>query len=241
MRRVVIGHSSEYYAKCIAKNLGNAFDTRICTDGRDMAKLLESHKPEVLILHGSMPRKDTLSILSQCPVLPRLTLITLDYINRDIQWALQSLGVRQVMLAPTAVDAAREAKSLLAQMGDENTQEDLFRLHIQLMALNFDTHLEGFRLICGAVRHLAKDPGQTLSKHVYPLVAKEHEISDQRAVEHSIRTCIEKAWLHRDPETWSRFFSPENAGKNSCPSNRKVLIALAQWVMLKDEPARDHR
>lgn len=234
MRRVVIGHKSERCAKRIAEKLGDRFDVRICTNGTLMAALLESHKPEVMILHGAMPYKDTLTILSQCPALPRLTLITVDYIDSKMQWALQSLGVRQVMLMPSAADVAREVKSMLAQMRETDTREDLFRLHMQLMELSLDPHLEGFRLTCCAVRHLAEDPTQTLSKHVYPQVAKEHELSDQRAVEHSIRTCIEKAWLHRNPETWRRFFPAEIAGKSCCPSNRKVLAALAQWVTLKD-------
>lgn len=232
MRRVLIGHSSELFARSVAHKLGSAFETQICLDGSQIGPLLDSFQPDVLLLHGAMPRKDTLSILCQCPVLPRLTIITVNYLSSDQEWKLRALGVRQILLMPSPGEVVMNVHSWLDRQ-EQACDADAYRVRLHLLALNFDTQLEGFRLISSAVPLFMEDLGQTLSKHIYPAVAQLHGLSDQRAVEHSIRNSIEKAWHHRNETVWARFF-PQNArGEIPCPSNRKMLTILAQWLAMK--------
>ena len=233
MLRVLIGHSSELFAQSIAKKLGDGFDYRICLDGSKIGQLLDSYRPDILILHGVMPRKDTMTILCEHPMLPRITLVTVNYLSADAEWRLRSLGVRQVLLMPSPGEVVQCLQGILSRVGELERDTDSYRVRMHLLALNFDTHLEGFRLICSAVPMLMKDPGQTLSKHIYPAVAKQHELTDQRAVEHSIRNSIEKAWRRRDESVWLRFFPADASRHITCPSNRKVLTTLAEWIALK--------
>ena len=234
MFRVLIGHSSAVFARCVAQKLGDDFETQICLDGRQMGHLLDSYQPDVLILHSAMPHKDSLTILSERPVLPQLTLVTTNYLSSQMEWKLSCLGVQRVMLMPSPSEVAAMLDSFLPLIRESNCDGDTYRVRLHLMALNFDTHLDGFRLICTAVALLRKDLSQTLSKHIYPVVAKIHNMTDQRAVEHSIRNSIDKAWRHRDERVWMRFFPPDNAGKIKCPTNRKMLTSLAQWITIKD-------
>lgn len=231
MLRVLIGHSSELFARSIAKKLGSTFESRICLDGTQIGRLLDSYQPDILILHGVMPRKDTATILCEHPVLPKITLVTVNFITEEMEWRLRSLGVSQVLLMSSPAEVARYLQTLAAQTEDST---DEYRVRMHLLALNFDTNLDGFRLICSAVPLLREDPSQTLSKHIYPAVAKQHNLSDQRTVEHSIRNAIEKAWRCRNDAVWQRFFAPDASGQITCPSNRKMLTTLAQWIAVKE-------
>ena len=231
MLRVLIGHSSELFARSIAKKLGSAFESRICLDGTQIGRLLDSYQPDILILHGVMPRKDAVTILCEHPVLPKITLVTVNFLTEEMEWRLRSLGVSQILLMSSPTEVVRYLQTLAAQAEDST---DEYRVRMHLLALNFDTNLDGFRLICSAVPLLIKDPSQTLSKHIYPAVAKMHNLTDQRAVEHSIRNSIEKAWRHRSDAVWQRFFAPDASGQVACPSNRKMLTALAQWIAVKE-------
>ena len=231
MLRVLICHSSELFARSIAKKLGSTFDWRICLDGTQVGQLLDSYQPDILILHGVMPRKDAVTILCEHPVLPKITLVTVNYLSQEMESSLRSLGVSQILLMPLPGEVARYLQTFIPQSEDST---DEYRVRLHLLALNFDTNLDGFRLICSAVPLLIQDPGQTLSKHIYPAVAKQHNLSDQRAVEHSIRNAIEKAWRRRNHAVWLRFFTPDDTGEIPCPSNRKMLTALAQWIAVKE-------
>ena len=53
MLRVLICHSSELFARSIAKKLGSTFDWCICLDGTQVGQLLDSYQPDILILHGT--------------------------------------------------------------------------------------------------------------------------------------------------------------------------------------------
>lgn len=234
MRRVLIGHNSELFARAVARKIGGGFDVRVCTDGEKIGPLADSFRPDILILHGTMPRMDTFTILSRCPVRPQLLMVTVNYLSSDIEWKLRALGVHRILLMPTADELVKTMRSSMPQEGEEGCESDAYRVRQYLLALNFDTRLDGFRLICGAVPMLREDPNQTLSKHVYPALAKIHGLSDQRAVERSIRNSIEKAWNHRNENVWLRFFPPDAAGKIPCPSNRKLLTGMVQWLEFKE-------
>lgn len=234
MHRVLIGHNSELYARSVARKLGSGFDVRICQDGAEIGSILDSYQPDILLLSSAMPRKDALTILAERPVLPPVTIIIANYVGTEQEWILRSMGVRRILLMPTCDEVLTTLQDLLTQTELENNDTEVYRVRHFLLALNFDTHLDGFRLICSAVPMVRRNPHQTLSKHIYPAIAKAHHLTDQRAVEHSIRNSIEKAWRHRCDAVWARFFSPNATGQIPCPSNSKMLNTLAQWISIKD-------
>lgn len=233
MLRVVIGHSSKYFAQSVARRMGGDFDIRTCDDGEAMGPLLDAFRPDILILDCAMPCKDTLAILTELPVLPQLTVLTTDYVYEDMEWQMRTLGVERILVMATPSEVVRVVCGFVPKMGKGWT-EDSGRVRLQLLALNFDTNLEGFRLICSAVPLMMQDTGRVLSKDIYPQVARLNNLSDQRAVERAIRNAIEKAWRYRDEAVWDRFFP----GQGRCLSNRKLLTALVQWLKVKGSPAR---
>jgi hypothetical protein len=112
-------------------------------------------------------------------------------------------------------------------------------VYTHLRKLNIPLQLDGFDQICSAVPLLLQAPRQTLSKHIYPVVAQIHNVSDQRAVEHAIRSSIQAGWKDRDESVWCSYFPPSPGKQLSCPTNRQFLYTLAELVhqaLFKDTP-----
>lgn len=95
-----------------------------------------------------------------------------------------------------------------------------------LSQLTIPAHKAGFQQLLAAIDLFAKDPGQSLSKELYPAVAKKLGFEDWKSVEHSIRRAILTGWQHRDPITWERFF-PES---KKPPSNKAFIALLARQL-----------
>ena len=73
-------------------------------------------------------------------------------------------------------------------------------------------------------------------KQLYPDIAKALDISDWRAVEHSIRKAIFSAWQQRDDVVWSKYFPQDRQTQSLPPSNKQFISRLTQ--MLLDEMSR---
>ena len=93
-----------------------------------------------------------------------------------------------------------------------------------LHELNIAVHRVGHKQLVIAILRYAQDDTQSLTKEVYPHVARCLGYSDWRAVEHSIRVSIMHGWLDRNPEIWERYFP----GLDKTPPNKLFIAMLAQ-------------
>ena len=95
-----------------------------------------------------------------------------------------------------------------------------------LFNLGLPSHRIGYWYLFVAIPTFASDPTQSLTKELYPHVAKLVHCPDWRNIEHAIRTVILHAWINRNQDTWSLYFS--ESGK--CPSNKLFLSVLSQHI-----------
>lgn len=237
MPRLLIAHSSNIYANRLVRQLAGRFDICVCCNGYQAADALDSFLPDVLILSTCITHKDALSILMESAHTPSFILVVTNFLSPQAETQLYSLGVHRILLMPSANDVCNALDSCLD--APENTPNILFQVQMHLRKLNLPVQMEGFAQICTAVSLILQDSGQTLSKHIYPAVAKLHNRTDHRAVEHAIRTCIQAGWKHRDSDLWDEYFPPHPGGKILCPTNRHFLCALVwkiQQQFLKYAP-----
>ena len=82
-----------------------------------------------------------------------------------------------------------------------------FSLTRLLSQLSVPTHKTGYQQLLSAIDLYARDPGQSLSKELYPAVAETLGYEDWKSVEHSIRRAILTGWQHRDPILWQQYFT----------------------------------
>lgn len=95
-----------------------------------------------------------------------------------------------------------------------------------LRMLGVPVHRKGYRQLAIAVAIFATDNTQSLTKEIYPAVAKLTGIVDWRLVERDIRTVIQYAWANRDSTIWRIYFQE----LEKAPSNKVFISVLSEML-----------
>ena len=97
-----------------------------------------------------------------------------------------------------------------------------------LHQLRFSVHRIGYKQLLILIPYYVLDDTQSLTKELYPRVAKEFGHSSYQAVEHAVRVAIVDAWQKRDSAVWEKYLP----GLEKPPSNKQFIAAIAQWVKI---------
>lgn len=231
MQKLLIADSSEIFTAALSADLQNEFQIKTCADGKTARDLLAQYQPDILILNLMLPYVDGLTLLQEAPFHPPVILAITMHLTAYVEQAVTALGIDYTMIAPSAKAVVLRLKDLLSRYSfpPGNADPSTKTLH-HLRLLNFPTHLDGYRQLCIALPLFAKNPQQTLTKELYPAVAKQCGCKDGRSVEHSIRKAIFAAWQQRDNATWRKYFSPGPRGRIICPTNKEFICRLAELL-----------
>ena len=105
--------------------------------------------------------------------------------------------------------------------------DDQFIIKTILIEIGVPAKLEGFGGIQDSILYVVENPYASLSKEVYPAVARPKGIYCKPGhIEGTIRCAIQSAWKHRD-EIWYSYF-PEKKR----PSNGTFIARIAKMVEL---------
>lgn len=236
--KLLIAEGTEDFRIALMDALRGAYRVRECGEGQQTLELMRSFKPDVMILDLMLPGLDGITLLQRaagegiCP----MVLATTSYHNDYVLDSLQQLGVGYVMVKPCDVRATIARLADLSQRIRQPvvTQPDP-RTHISnlLLALGFATKLKGYNYLREAILLMAQDPDQSITKELYPAVAKICG-ADKKRVERSARSAIEKAWDRGDAQLWRMYFAAEG-GNLHRPTNGEFIKRLADTLQLKSE------
>lgn len=95
-----------------------------------------------------------------------------------------------------------------------------------LHELEIPVHQDGYAQLCIGLPYFALKPKLTLSKELYPYIAKEFGGVSAGDVEASIRRSIKCAWSRRDPAVWEKYFPK----RSTAPSNLVFFATLAEYL-----------
>lgn len=237
MQKLLIADAAEEFRQALAEELRDSFLVRSCADGHEALDLLQSFRPDVLVLDLLLPGVDGLTVLqsaagmSRPPVMLAVTRYASDYIL-DVA---ARLGVGYVMRKPCDLRALadrltdltdRQALPAVMQIDDRTAVTNL------LLSLSFSTKLRGYACLREALLIAMENPGQSVTKILYPAVAE--VCGGNRAqVEHAIRSAIQSAWERRDETVWRRFFQPGPDGTVPRPTNAAFISRLADRMVLQ--------
>lgn len=108
----------------------------------------------------------------------------------------------------------------------EISSAEFMSIRSTLRVLSIPVHRKGYRQLTIAIVCFAKDDAQSITKELYPAVAKITGIQDWRLVERDIRTVIQYAWANRDSSTWDIYFP----GADKAPSNKIFISTLSDLL-----------
>lgn len=226
MLKLLIADPSEPFARSLGAELRGEFEIQICTDGKAASEKLRTFQPDALVLNVMLPHKDGLTVLQESSFKPR---IILGIMPHNFEYAYQraiDLGVQFILIAP-AISALRIRLIDMLKTTSANA-DPAEQASVHLHILNFHTHLDGYRQLCVGIPIFAQNPGQLLSKELYPAIAEALNLTDPRTVEHSVRKSIADAWRRRDPAVWDKYFPPSKRP----PNNKAFLSAIAELLQL---------
>lgn len=229
-RKLLIAESSQELAGALAELFRGSCQVHCCTDGDEARQLLHRLRPDVLILDLMLPGFDGLSLLQWareqeiCPQVLATTRFCSDYVVETAQL----LGIRYLMRKPCSVSAmAARVRDLLERDMPEFSREQSTDTAGLLRVLGIPGKLRGCTYLRCAVPLYARDPLQSITKVLYPEVAKLCNCEPSH-VERSIRSAIETGWKRRDDNIWRLYFPADETGTVSKPTNGAFIARLAQ-------------
>ena len=231
MLKLLIADCNEDYRLALAEALQGRYHVLCCRSGKEALEILRSEQPQVFVLDLMLPELDGITLLETAVaegIYPKV-LASTPLLTGYVLDAAERLGIGYLMRKPCDVRAAA------ARVGDLSrgmkpavlTQEPRSFVSEQLLTLSISTKHNGFGYLTEAVLLMAKDPGQSITKVLYPAVAKICGCQKGH-VERSIRNALEVAWDHRDTAVWKKYF-PDALRR---PTNAVFISRLAEELRM---------
>lgn len=238
MKKLLIADACEECRMALQEYLQDRYTVKICREGNETLHLLETFQPDVAILDLLLPGVDGVTLLEKArergffaPIIAT-TRFTSDYMMEAVMRA----DVGYVMVKPCNVVAVGDRIADLLEKAEEEAVQEVTPPDLQtlvdnaLWELRIPTHPRGFACLREALMETLRDPGQQITKTLYPAVGKVCG-GNAEQVEHAIRRLIKQAWLCRDEAVWDRYFAAVPDGAEKSPSNKVFISAVASRIM----------
>lgn len=231
-KKILIAETSAEFAECLCDHLGDGYALRVCHNGLLVKELLEEFRPDVLVMDLALPGLDGISLLQQiCPlsIRPRI-LVTTCFMSPYVEAVIAGFRVDMVMLKPCRVEILAERILDLAEDDEPQLQMRLkprSTVANMLLDLNIPSKRRGFAYLELGIRLYLENPGQALTKTIYPDVAKEF-YTQPEAVERAVRQVIHESWDRRNDKMWRLYFCPGKEGRIPRPTNAEFISRLAE-------------
>jgi len=101
------------------------------------------------------------------------------------------------------------------------------QLRHTLRQLGFSAHHSGYRLVAEAIVMYTQNSAQSITKALYPALAKQFPAYSAVNIERAIRYAINEAWEHGPREQWQQYFPH----LTKAPANACFIATLAEELM----------
>lgn len=224
--KILLADSSKSWCDALEEQLKSHYTVLRCEDGREVLPLLREHNPELLLLGLDLPYMDGLTLLQlihSSGIQVRILTASALY-NEYILATLSQFKIANTLTKPCTVCSAMSQIYQMLHYETEMESEDDPSPVLLAMGLRMD--LSGYSCLCTAIKLIRENPGQGISKILYPNVAKICGGTSQR-VERAIRNVIKDAWKRRDDRIWHVYFPADRLGRTECPSNGVFITRIA--------------
>lgn len=234
--KLLIADGNEEFRLALTQALQGAYYVRSCCSGKEALALLHAYNPDVLVLDLMLPELDGISLLQSAVSsgIRPMVLATTPFLNDYVLDSAQKLGVGYMIRKPCDISATvARIRDLSQRLQPPPVSQPDPRTNVTnlLLSLGVPTKLHGYGYLREAILLMAKDPGQSITKELYPKVAALCGC-EAKHVERSSRNAIEAAWHHRDDRIWQLYFQPGPDGSIHRPSNGAFISRLADSLLL---------
>ncbi len=236
-KKLLIADASEDFRVALQEYLQDSYVIRCCWEGNEVLQVMESFKPDVMILGVMLPGVDGVTVLQRAKArgLHTTVMAIIRFQSEYLLDALERLNVGYVITKPCDLSAiAARLEDMLTEKqerGEEVTKPDLRTVvDNTLRELSFQLASHGYPPVREAILEAIRQPDQLVTKTLYPAVGDICDGSGEQ-VEHAIRRMITKAWEKRDQKVWDRYFGLGAGGTvTKCPTNKDFILTLAAGI-----------
>lgn len=239
MQKILIADGADEFREALADALHGIYSVETCSDGNTALELAGAFAPDILVLDLTLPGLDGLSLLQALHKSGRemTVLATTRFLSTYVEEAAARLGVSYLMLKPCSVravvarigDLSRAVQTIPMAAADMRTMVSNI-----LLELNIAAKRRGYGCLREAILLMLENPGQSITKELYPAVAEVCGGSREQ-VERVIRTAIDAAWRSRDEGKWRAYFLPGPDGHIPRPTNAAFICRLADSLALEKD------
>jgi CheY-like chemotaxis protein len=235
VKKILIAEASAEFSEYLCNCLGGEYALMVCHSGLSVTGMLDHFQPDVLVMDLALPGLDGISLLKQITARthrPRI-LVTTFFMSSYVETAIAQLGVDLVVVKPCKAEILVERIQELTQERPREEPHQVLNLQpysniaSMLMHLNIPSKRRGFIYLERGIQLYLESPCQTMTKTLYPELAKEHSTQPQ-AVERAIRQVIHESWAKRDDKVWRLYFSSGREGIIPRPTNAEFISRLAE-------------
>ena len=227
MQTLLIADSNDAFRQQLADAFQPYYRTLTCGNGQEALDILCREKCDCLVLDLMLPELDGISMLETAvsrgvrPVVIAISPLFTQY-TFDVA---ESLGIGYMIRRPCPVQAVVTRMLDLEQRVNPAwaSREQINRF---LLWLGVSTVYNGYLPLVEALMLLAENPSQSITKVLYPEVAKRIG-SGSKAVERNIRSAIEHAWNSGNAERWQKIFPELNERPSNSLFFSRVLETLS--------------
>lgn len=237
--RILIADGSEEFRCELTQALRGSYIVISCGEGKQTLELLEDYRPELLVLDLMLPGLDGITLMERIKNmhLHPAILATTRFVSDYVVTAAQQLGAKYMMIHPCDIQGTIERIADLHQLAERPAAllpDGRSMVSNMLLTLGVPTKLRGYYQLREAVLLMAANPGQSITKELYPSVAKLCDATAQQ-VERAARSAIRAAWEQRDERVWRRYFQQNAQGNVPRPSNAEFITRLADAMCINLE------
>ena len=226
MRRLVVVDSSEWVVHKLRSLFKNTYEVYGTSDPLQVMALLETVKPEVLVLDLVLLGGDSMEYLRYARLCGfcNTVIATTPYAHEGLQEELEGLGVACLMMKPFLIPA------LVARIEEYANKESILDPYIAVnntyLSMGLRPDLQGYRVAVEGLVYVMEHPNCIITKELYPELAKRLGGTTTQ-IERACRDCIAKAWASRDISVWSQYFPGSRLEQRKPISNGRFLKQMA--------------
>ena len=260
--KIMIIDDNKEFVKLLAMFLNSQTDMEvvaIANDGKNAVNIINTTKPDILLLDIIMPEKDGLSILEDIvkdEKNERPTTIVMSAIGQEkVTQKAISLGATYYVVKPFDMATLTERlRDLVEEQQIGNISNPICYKNVKMNNNNFintpvevrvtniihdvgvPAHIKGYQYIREAILLAIENQDiiNSITKTLYPTLATKFNTTPSR-VERAIRHAIEVAWNRGQIEIHDKIFGYTVNSNKGKPTNSEFIAMIADKLMMEEK------
>lgn len=231
--KLLIADADDVLPQALTRLLQDRYEIRCCQSGKQTLELLHTFRPDLLVLELMLPELDGISILSSAVAsgLKLNVLVVSGLCNQYTLEILCRLGIHYAIRKPYDLQAVVNwVIELISHPGSQPPVTDLRpRIPELLHTLQFSPKHDGYLYLQEAIAQKAQNPGQSITKELYPAVAAVCGCTSVQ-VERCIRSAITAAWNACSHQLWMETFGQDGSTPPKRPTNSEFIARSVEHL-----------